>query len=184
MSLPVLETARLVLRQPTEDDADELVRVCDDMDVARWTARIPNPYTRQDALERIAAIREISQTGEEAMFTAFDKADGHLVGLCGVEACEDCRSGEIGYLMGKQDWGRGLATEMVTAALQYGFGALGFGEILAAAVPENKASIRIQEKLGFQYRENWVRNAPARGCAFNLEVRALTREVWSHRHGG
>lgn len=185
MTLPVLETDRLILRQPEIADTDELVIVCGDLEVARWTSRVPHPYTRQDALDRIAAVRAAAESGEEYMYMAFDRTlAGHLVGLCGLSPDADGYSAEIGFLIGMRDWGKGYGNEIAAAVIDYGFEQLVLSEIVAAALPDNPRSIHLQEKLGFQYRENWVKDAPARGCSFDLEVRVLTRDNWSRDHGG
>lgn len=183
MPQPVIETARLVLRQPEMDDADELVQVCSDWDVAKWTTRIPHPYFREDAVERISALQAAEGPDEEYMLAAFSKSDSHLVGLCGLTPLDKTGEAEIGFLIGKRDWGQGYGSELVAAIIRDGFERLNLDVIVAAVLPENPASIRLQEKLGFQYRGNSVKDAPARGCRFDLEVRVLTKEDWSKNHG-
>ncbi|WP_259781306.1 GNAT family N-acetyltransferase [Aestuariispira ectoiniformans] len=184
MHHPVIETERLTLRQPEHTDADELVRVCGDWDVSRWTTRVPHPYSPQDAMDRIKSIQDSADDPDsEFMQMALCRTDGHLVGLCSLIPMEQSGAAEIGFLIGKQDWGKGYGGELASAMVADGFDRLGLQEIFAAALPDNPGSIRLQEKLGFQYRENWVKDAPARGQSFELEVRVLSKERWSRTHG-
>ena len=58
---------------------------------------------------------------------------------------------EIGFLLSKSCWGKGLATEGARAGLRFGFGSLGLESIVGIVHPENAASQRVLEKLGMAY---------------------------------
>jgi len=58
---------------------------------------------------------------------------------------------EIGYILGKQYWGKGIMTEAIKAALDYGFNEMNLNRIQALIDPRNDASKRVAEKHGFQY---------------------------------
>ena len=61
---------------------------------------------------------------------------------------------EIGYRYFPQFWGLGLCTEISTALLEYGFLKVGLDRIVGISNPENKASIRVLEKIGLKYERN------------------------------
>ncbi len=58
---------------------------------------------------------------------------------------------ELGYRYHKKFWGNGYGTEVSRALLQYGFDTINLDSIAAIALPENKASIRIMEKIGMRF---------------------------------
>lgn len=60
-------------------------------------------------------------------------------------------------------WGQGIATESARACLDLGFGHLDLNRIIGLVLPENAASIRVLEKLGFQFeKEIWEGDLLAR----------------------
>lgn len=60
-------------------------------------------------------------------------------------------SGDVGYAIRPQSWNRGFATEALGALLAAARAPLGLGEILATVDPDNAASCRVMEKLGFRH---------------------------------
>ena len=55
-----IRTDRLLLRPPRPDDEDAVLRACQDPDVLRWTASLPDPYTRDDARAcRLVAVADL-----------------------------------------------------------------------------------------------------------------------------
>ena len=59
---------------------------------------------------------------------------------------------ECFYALGRQHWGRGLATEAAQALVDYAFSKLGLKRIVAFVTAENGASARVAEKAGFMYQ--------------------------------
>lgn len=62
---------------------------------------------------------------------------------------------EIGWRLAKEHWGRGYATEGARAALAFGFEHLGLKEIVSFTVPVNRRSIRVMEKIGMTFSEEF-----------------------------
>jgi [ribosomal protein S5]-alanine N-acetyltransferase len=66
---------------------------------------------------------------------------------------------ELGYMLGRKYWGRGLAREAATLAIDHAFGTLGLRRLEADIDPRNVASAKLLERLGFQkegvLRERW-----------------------------
>jgi ribosomal-protein-alanine N-acetyltransferase len=55
---------------------------------------------------------------------------------------------EVGYMLAKEYWGQGLATEAAQAILQYGFEQAGLARLICVINPQNQASSRVAMKLG------------------------------------
>jgi [ribosomal protein S5]-alanine N-acetyltransferase len=79
------------------------------------------------------------------------KGDNRLAGFCGLQPLDDLPGIEIGWWLASDLWGRGLATEAAEVVLEDGFQRLALSRIEAVALRENKASIRIMEKLGMTF---------------------------------
>lgn len=138
-----IETARLVLRGPTEDDLDDVVGEINNFAVVRMLARVPFPYTRRDA-ENYLAWSRTSRNDVNLVITRAGRAIG-CVGLTDLQAT--C---EFGYWLGQSHWGQGLASEAGRAFLGYCFAEFGVDAIWAGAFTDNPASLRVQAKLGFE----------------------------------
>jgi ribosomal-protein-alanine N-acetyltransferase len=75
-------------------------------------------------------------------------ASGELIGHCGLRYLEEIEETELLYALARSHWNRGLTTEAARASLAFGFERGGLYRIIALAVPENVASIRVMEKVG------------------------------------
>src|SRR5712692_9460878 len=105
-SIPVLETARLVLRAPRLGDSKTVAALANDRHIAENTARIPHPYKLADAKDWIGGANK--HPDEENYVITL--ADGTLIGACGLEMREG-PAPEIGFWLGQPYWARGFATE-------------------------------------------------------------------------
>jgi RimJ/RimL family protein N-acetyltransferase len=87
--------------------------------------------------------------------------DGRAVGGVGLELMTDVnrRSAEIGYWLGVDYWGRGIATEAVTLVTTWAFGAHGLLRIFAQPFAENRGSRRVLEKAGYALEGTMRRSA-------------------------
>ncbi|HEV2224053.1 MAG TPA: GNAT family N-acetyltransferase [Candidatus Acidoferrales bacterium] len=81
------------------------------------------------------------------------KSDARLIGDCGLQPLEldGVSEVEIGWRLAKDQWGQGFATEAAHAALQHAVEYAHLERVIAIAMPENRASLCIMEKLGMNY---------------------------------
>lgn len=139
------------LRPYRDDDAVTLQRLADDREVSRFLRdRFPRPYTFEDAREWIARSR--AETASPPLTFAISGAAGTMLGTIGLDRQGDVyrHSAELGYWLGRQHWGRGVATAAVRAICRYGFETLGLRRIHAHVFEPNTASTRVLEKAGFR----------------------------------
>lgn len=86
-------------------------------------------------------------------FNIILKETGKHIGWVGIGGLEtDHSMKEIFWLIGKNHWNKGYATEAATALLEYGFNVIGLKEIVALCKPENIASKKVMEHIGLEYR--------------------------------
>jgi len=149
----ILETERLVLREWKPEDAEALFALVGDADVMRYvdTGR---PWEFERARGWIEKLNVSYRTRGYSRWAVAEREGGRVVGSSGFVPLP--WSGEIdyGYMLRRDCWGRGYATEIGRAALRHGFERLGFKEVVASIAPENDASRRVLLKLGFVYRGN------------------------------
>jgi RimJ/RimL family protein N-acetyltransferase len=141
----LLETPRLRLRPYGLADLAAIVAGLNDWTVAQWLARTPYPYRPADA---DAFLAEAAAAHAGGRFAIADRATDRLIGAIGVEHGTDDR--ELGYWLAREQWGRGLMSEAVTAIVDHAFGTLGVRRLHATTDPDNAASQRVLLKAGFR----------------------------------
>ncbi len=160
---PILETARLRLRHLSGDDAPFMLELLNDPDFIRNIAD-RGVRTEDEAqryiLEGPAASYEQHGFG---LYLVEAKQSGARVGICGLLR-RDCHPDvEIGFAFLPAARGQSYASEAARAVLDLGVGALHLERIVALTAPDNFASMRVLEKLGFHFDRmvSWMN--PARG---------------------
>ena len=147
-----IETARLILRTPTPADVDDFMEFRNTEFVLRYNAM--NPTTR----ERVLA--QFSQAEDSETLLMELKETGKVIGSLGVEEYgleqaltefTDYKGREIGYVLSKDYWGRGLMPEAVSAVTDYLFRVLDLDFLTCGYYDFNSQSKRVQEKCGFKY---------------------------------
>ncbi len=142
-----LRTARLLLRAFRASDVDDSRAYRDDPELARFLPHIPQPFTREDA--EAFVLRNMTEPWELQPTFAVVLHD-RVIGTVNLEIAPDTRTAMIGYTIARQHWGRGLATEAATAAMQWALDEHDLVVIWASTDPENLRSRRVLEKLGMK----------------------------------
>ena len=115
MSCCRLETERLLLRPQGAHDIPAIVPLLNDFDVSKNLARVPYPYTEEDAHGFLARGADDRARGQAYSFAMTRKADGALIGGCGLRLKDDGVF-EFGYWLGRPYWGAGLRQRSGAAA--------------------------------------------------------------------
>ena len=147
---PIIETERLLLREITLNDKEEMFRLHSDPDVQKYTGE--PPVESVEEMER--AIRTRVNDYEKygyGRWATFLKNGMQFIGWAGLAYLPEFDEIDLGYRFLPQYWGMGIATEVSHAILDYGFNKLNLKRIIAIAMKENKASIRVMEKVGMKF---------------------------------
>lgn len=157
-----VRTERLLLRPGWIEDAPAVQRaISSDPAIARNTARIPWPYTLQDAE---AYLRSQQSAAGHWSLLAFARTSGapRLVGGVGLHPEGDAY--EIGYWIARPYWGLGFATEAAAGLLRAARGSLQIDRVRSGHFADNPASGRVLRKLGLRPTGRMVkRHSVARG---------------------
>ena len=153
----IIETKRLILRAFTLKDLDDFYEYASVQGVgerAGW-AHHKSKQESQEILKRFIA--------EDKTFAICLKKDGKVIGSLGVEKYGSEESltefngylgREIGYVLAKPCWGKGIMPEAVTAVIEYLFKEVGLDFLICGYYDFNAQSKRVQEKCGFKpYRK-------------------------------
>lgn len=176
-AIPTILTDRLRLRAFVEDDLDAWAAICADPEVARFTSG--EPLDREAAWNGMALLnghwllrgyglwaleeRETGTGDAAARGSGEDRGTGTLVGRAGLWYPPGWPGIEIGWALGSQYWGRGLATEAARATLDWAWRELELDHLISVIAPDNVRSIRVAEAIGERFeREGEVRGRRAR----------------------
>ena len=157
--LPVLETERLRLRHPRKEDVDDLFAVFSDSEAMRYWSH--EPWTDLEVAQNYLASID-SGFADRSLFQwaiTLTKEDRLIGTVTLLHWDRTNRHLEVGFMLSRERWGKGFATEAVRAVLSFAFEHLGVHRVEAELDPRNEASARLLEKLGFKYegllRERW-----------------------------
>ncbi|MES0362072.1 MAG: GNAT family N-acetyltransferase [Anaerolineales bacterium] len=150
MDPPTITTSRLSLRSFTFEDTDSLHQILGVPGVLQYFSN-PEPPER-DRVEKLID-RQIKhwQDYGYGWWAVVPHAEQQLIGWSGLQYLPETDEIEIGYLLSKPYWGKGLATESAIAGLDFGFSTLGLREIVGIVHPENTASQGVLKKIGMQF---------------------------------
>ena len=138
-------TARLRVRSFKEADRGAMEKLLTDREIAK-TYMLPD-LESVEAVDRLfARFRELSV--KEGRYVAGIYLDKELVGFMN-DVENDGNRIELGYVIARDRWGKGYATEMLRGAIADLF-RRGYEEVVAGAFEENKASVRVMEKAGME----------------------------------
>lgn len=143
-----IETERLILRPLTLGDLEPYVRILADPKVQLWL----NEARPADQAFATKTIETYANHLKEKGFTRYGlvlKEDGKLIGRCGVMVYDN--GNDIGWLLARSQWGKGLASEAARGVLDALFGAGTIPDVAAKAFRPNHGSIAVMKKLGMHF---------------------------------
>ena len=180
-ALPI-RTERLVLREFRPEDEAAIHAYASDPDVTRHTSWGPNDIaTTKAALN--AWIDSQTKWPREALPLAIElQPDGKVIGGTGFSSIDlDTLTGVFGYVLHKEHWGKGYATEAVCALLEFGFGQLALHRIVAECFTGHDGSIHILEKVGMRREGFYQKNALKAGEWRDTYTYAMLQDEWWRR---
>lgn len=151
---PTLETERLILRPYGPDDRAAFVALFTDAEVMRHVDR--GVLTVEEAVALFGRVfTHVYPALSFDVWGVFVEEGGAYAGHAELKPRRDssAREGdlEVVYLLGRDFWGRGLATELASAVVAHALRAHALARVCATVAPENAASIRVLEKVGMNY---------------------------------
>jgi RimJ/RimL family protein N-acetyltransferase len=145
----ILQTDRLWLRRYTRDDFELLWRLNRDERVMRYAGGVKT----REGTETLLAERVLRYYDEHpglGIWATFERASGEPVGMHLLNHMHGESYIQVGYLLYPEQWGKGYATEMARAVVDYGFAVCRLPQIVAITDRDNTASQHVLEKVGLR----------------------------------
>lgn len=176
---PQLETSRFVLRQAQHADADDLYQLYADQAVVQYMSFIP--FTSVDeALDEMKWYERIFAEQSGLRWMIEDRETSKVIGTCGFLAYEqEHHRTELGYDLSSAYWGKGIMKEVASCIIQFGFEQMKLNKIEAKIEPDNQASIRLVEKLGFVQEGLLRQHEYEHGAYVDLAIFALLQSEYT-----
>ena len=146
-----IETERLILRPWKKSDLDDFYEYASVDGVGQMAGWVPH-----ENIEKSKLILDLF-ISEKKTFALELKENRKVIGSLGIEANDNDHIGadrlgrEIGYVLSKDYWGRGLMPEAVKAVINFCFESLSYDYLLCGHFDWNTQSARVIKKCGFQY---------------------------------
>jgi len=152
-----LETHRMILREFTQYDIDNLVDLDSDPEVTRFING-GKPTPRDVVVEKVMPriMNYYAKLDRQGIWAAVNKVDDMFMGWFHLRPNHaDQTETELGYRLKQKYWGQGFATEGSLELIRKGFEELQVPKIVAIADPSNGASRRVMEKAGLSFVEEY-----------------------------
>ncbi|MEN9488558.1 MAG: hypothetical protein RL494_823 [Bacteroidota bacterium] len=153
-----LESERLLLRQITPDDVNEIFALRSNPETMKYIPR-PLATTKDDAMGHIKMIQDKIVSNEGINWAITEKGNPKMIGIIGHYRIrwEHFRS-EIGYMLLPEYQGKGIITEAIQLLVDYGFNEMKMHSLEAIIDPKNTASARVLEKNNFVKEAHFKEN--------------------------
>ncbi len=178
--MKTLETPDLLLRGFTMEDAGAVQRYAGNPENVVYMPWGPNTMEETQAFIEESLNNAAQTPCRNYQFAAVLKETGELCGGCGITLSGD--EAEIGWIVRRDLWNRGLCTQMGRALLAFGFDGLNLHRIIARCDAENTASLRVMEKIGMRKEGVFLDARPAHKkspCRYSDEiVCAMLKDEW------
>lgn len=166
-----IQTRRLILREPTLDDAPCYALGVGEYEVARFLTPVPYPYTLAMAIDW---LRQAKPATAERSMLVIDLPGKGVIGCVSL-------LNELGFWIARPHWNRGYVTEAATALLDWHFAGTNGDTVTSSAHHNNIASLAVQRKLGFVPVGREMRFSQTLQHNVDHVVTTLSRQDWLAR---
>ena len=177
-SADTIETRRLILRRPAEDDIVAMTGLADNGRIAAKLPDMPHPYTIADAGRFIRRMRD-RQSGLTG-FVITERYSSALIGCGKLQVGETDGDSRIGLWIGEAHWNRGYATEAAQTLVDHAFSQSPQLITIRASIRTiNPAARRMLEKCGFQYAGPGAATDIRTGSLLPVDHYQIDRGIWA-----
>jgi [ribosomal protein S5]-alanine N-acetyltransferase len=173
----MIQTERLTIRCWALTDADAFFELSQDKGFNSFPITRYEQQNLEDAREWIKKNIDSVSKDKLGFQGIWEDSSGALIGIAGFRLFNLAKENryEITYRLRESAWGKGYATEAARAMLEYGFANSPAKEIAVSITPDNEASIKVANKLGFR----WTNDEILMGV--HAEILRISREEFASR---
>lgn len=180
----ILETERLILRKPTENDFEDIQEGIDNIKIAKCITSMPHPYTLDMVKKYFGKqIRKWDDDEPTDILFAIElKSEEKVIGIMGIHDI-DRKNGtaNTGSWINEKYWNHKYITEAKVSANTFVFNSLELNKLTSNVFTDNIASNATQKKLGYDYvgTTKELHNCLATGKKHRANVYELTKAKWN-----
>ena len=182
-----IETSRLTLRPWGEDDIEQLTLGLNDLELAKWLAFVPHPYSATHARDWIRRCQQIATSGTRPVAYEFAvelKPERRVIGGVSLNKIDwQARTGGGGIWIANDHQGRGYGREAFEAKIRFAFCDLGLTKLVNGYFDGNENSWAMQRRLGYRRVTEVTSRCVADGRQTIEHVTTLLRSDWEAREG-
>jgi len=148
---PIIETERILLREFTLEDVDAVFEYGSSDIINKYTGDV-SLKEKNDAKNIIEnVIFKDYKTYGYGRWAVVYKKTSKVIGFAGLKYLPEFDETDIGFRFLPKYWNKGIATEVSTEIIKYGFKNLGLTRIIGIADPKNIGSCKVLEKIGLTF---------------------------------
>jgi RimJ/RimL family protein N-acetyltransferase len=180
-AIPV-STARLTLREFVPSDFDAVHAYSSDPRVTRYL--FFGPRDKDGSAEYLRGLIESQRETPRTRFelAVVEKTSEKVIGACDLSLIEHGVV-DLGYMLAQEHWGNGYATEISLRLLQAAFLELRAERVISTVDVNNRASIRVLEKIGMRWEAVFRKHRRAKNRWWDCHLYVQPREVWEASGG-
>ena len=149
--LTIIESERLLLRKFSLNDIEAVYQFNSNVELHRYTGdEIINSRQRAEQTIKDIWLKDYTNYGY-GRWAVIYKPENKIIGFAGLKYLAEIGETDIGYRILPHYWGKGLVSEISKQIILYGFNELNLKRIIGIAMPENIASCKVLEKIGFSF---------------------------------
>ena len=149
------QSPRIIIREFLPQEQQTFLNLFKDNQVTQYLPDTsPERY-----VEMFTELLENYKKKNLSRWAIFDTTNNNFIGMCVARIfIHNINQIEIGYVLSREYWGKGIATEVCKAITQYSFANTNITEVVAVTDLHNTGSQNVLQKAGFERLNNLIRN--------------------------
>lgn len=148
------QSPRIIIREFLPQEQQTFLDLFTDKQVTKY---LPNSSPER-CTEMFHELLDNYEKKNLSRWGIFDTTNNHFIGMCVARVfVHNTNQIEIGYVLSRAYWGKGIATEVCKALTQYSFANTATKEVVAVTDPDNSGSQNVLQKAGFERLSNLIR---------------------------
>ena len=148
----LIDGKRIILRTWKDEDMNDLIEGLNNLNVSKWLAAVPYPYTRKDANDFISYAKKLDEDSKDLMLAIVLKENNKVIGGTSIQSINKKDGTATGGIWLNEKYQKnGYGTEAFSTRAKYCFEILGLRRLENGYFSNNEKSRKMQEKLGYQY---------------------------------
>jgi [ribosomal protein S5]-alanine N-acetyltransferase len=180
-NLPRLETTRLILRKTTSRDIPDIFVYSSDVQVTRYLRWGPH-QTLTETENYIQGVLDEYHEGRDGPWMIELKPSHTVIGhIHLMDMSLQHSKAQVGFVLARAFWNKGIMTEALTAVLEYSFTGIGLNRVEGLCTSVNRAAARVLEKVGMTKEGDLRDYLYQKGAFWDFSIYAILRQEFSRR---